>query len=281
MSILRVEGSQASAKLWDGTPIELATSLIARSEERHLFHLRSTVEMPDEWFVVTPDGGGTDWWCFWSTIDEAHAMLHEYQRDWLDATRPLLDQSAQDAPPTRSRSRLPAEFDDTVVWENFIAPPVDRRFALSYFDGCDEEACSRAHGLCVTQDGQIVLIKEGSGFWDLPGGGKEPGESTEENFAREVSEEACARVIDSRFLTALRIVELDEQGGPIGAVEHHAQMWARVELEPWAPRFEVTERMIVNPEDAADLSLHSRTTRVLLERAAAIDPLLDWDPDAE
>ena len=54
-----------------------------------------------------------------------------------------------------------------------------------------------------------------------------------------------------------------------------------VELEPWEPRFEVTERMIVNPEDAADLSLHSRTTRVLLDRAAAIDPLLDWDPDAE
>ena len=37
----------------------------------------------------------------------------------------------------------------------------------------------------------------------------------------------------------------------------------------------------MTPEDAAHLSLHSDTTRVLLERAAAFDPLLVWDPDAE
>ena len=62
--------------------------------------------------------------------------------------------------------------------------------------------------------------------------------------------------VDSRFLTALRLVELDRQGAPIGPVEHHAQMSARVELEPWEPQFEITERMLVTPEDAADLSLH-------------------------
>ena len=39
--------------------------------------------------------------------------------------------------------------------------------------------------------------------------------------------------------------------------------------------------MLVTPEDAVDLSLHSRTTRVLLDRAAAFDPLLSWEPDAE
>jgi 8-oxo-dGTP pyrophosphatase MutT (NUDIX family) len=282
LNILRIDGDEAAAELWDGTPIELPTTLITRSEERHVFHLRATVEMPDEWLVVSPDGGGTDWWCFWATIDEAHGTaIHEYQRDWLDAARPLLDQSAQEAPPTRPRPRLPSEFGDAAVWEHFIAPPVDRRFALSYFDGCDEEACSRAHGLCVTHDGQVVLVKEGNGFWDLPGGGKESGESTAENFAREIWEEVCARVVDSRFLTALRIVELDEHGGPVGAIEHHAQMWARVELEPWEPQFEVTERKLVTPEDAVELSLHARTTLLLLERAAAFDPLLDWAPDPE
>jgi len=279
---VRVDEGVAVTELWDGAPVDLATTLIARSEERHVFHLRSTIEMPDEWFVVTPDGGGSDWWCFWLPFDEAHAMLHEYQRDWIDAAGPLLDTSAQEAPPTRPRSRLPAEFDTTgTLWEQFIAPPVDRRFALAYSDRTDEEACSRAHGLCVTDDGNVVLIKAGSGYWNLPGGGKEAGETTEANFVREVWEEACARVVDSRFLTALCIVELDEGGGPIGAVEHHAQMWGRVELEPWDPKFEVTERTVVTPAEAADLSLHTRTTQVLLDRAATFDPLLQWEPDAE
>ena len=282
LTIQRVNGGEAVTELWDGTPADLATTLIARSEERHVFHLRATVEMPDEWFVVSPDGGGSDWWCFWLPFDEAHKMLHEYQRDWLDAAGGRLDASAREAPPTRPRSPLPAEFDSTgTLWEQFIGSPVDRRFALAYSDRADEEACTRAHGLCVTDDGHVVLIKEGSGYWDLPGGGKEPGETTAANFAREVWEESCARVVDSRFLTAVCIVELDEHGGPIGGVEHHAQMWARVDLEPWDPKFEVTERTVVAPADAPDQSLHARTTRVLLDRAATFDPLLQWEPDAE
>ena len=193
LSILRVDGDEAVTDLWDGTPIELATSLIARSEERHLFHLRATVEMYDEWFVVTPDGGGTDWWCFWVPMGEAHTLLHEYQRDWLDAVGTRLE-SRRGRRPRPARSPLPSDFDDAAVWEHFIAPPVDRRFALSYFDDCDVESCSRAHGLCVTEDGQVVLIKETNGYWDLPGGGKERGETTAENFAREIGEEVCPRV---------------------------------------------------------------------------------------
>ena len=63
-----------------------------------MYHLRSTVEMPDEWVVATPDGGGTVWTCFWTTIDDAHSMVHEYQRDWLDASRPALDKSAIEDP---------------------------------------------------------------------------------------------------------------------------------------------------------------------------------------
>ena len=85
VKVLRVDGGIATAELWDGTPVEVATTLIARSEERHVFHLRATVAMPDEWVVVTPDAGGGAWTCFWAPIDEAHELIHEYQRDWLDA----------------------------------------------------------------------------------------------------------------------------------------------------------------------------------------------------
>ena len=56
---------------------------------------------------------------------------------------------------------------------------------------------------------------------------------------------------------------------------------ARVELEEWEPQFEITERMLVTPEDAVELSLHSWTTRALLDRAATFDPRLTWEPDAE
>jgi hypothetical protein len=38
---------------------------------------------------------------------------------------------------------------------------------------------------------------------------------------------------------------------------------------------------VVTPAEAADLSLHSRATRVLLDRAATFDPLLQWEADAE
>ena len=168
------------------------------------------------------------------------------------------------------------------MFEHFIAPPISgRRFALAMTEGCEPEVCRRAHGVCVTSGGEVLLILDEHGFWGLPGGGKEAGETTAENFAREVWEEACARVVDSSFLSALRIVELDERGGPVGEVELHAQLWARVELAPWEPQFETTARKIMAPEDAVDLSLHPDITRALLDRAARIDPLLDWKADAE
>jgi ADP-ribose pyrophosphatase YjhB (NUDIX family) len=258
---------------------ELAV-LRTRGEERHLFHLRASVAMPDEWRVVTPDGGSAVWWCSWASIDDAYAMLHEYQRDWLDVARPALDESAIGDPPPRPRAPLPPEFDSDDVFEHFVAPPLaGRHFALQITDACDPESCTRAHGLCVTEGGDVVLIRDGYDFWDLPGGGKEAGESTAQNFAREVIEEVCGRVLESRFVFALRIVELDHVGSPIGPPELHAQMWARVELDLWDPKFEVTDRVVLPPSEAADLTLHSEITRLLLDRATAFDPRLEWNPE--
>jgi hypothetical protein len=54
-------------------------------------------------------------------------------------------------------------------------------------------------------------------------------------------------------------------------------MWARVELDWWDPRFEATERIVLPPSEAADLSLHSEITRLLLDRATAFDSLLAWE----
>jgi 8-oxo-dGTP pyrophosphatase MutT (NUDIX family) len=275
------EGWEETGALGLALARELAVSTL-RDEDRHIFHLRATVDMPDEWTVVTPDGGGLTWECFWSPIDEAHSIVGEWQRDWLDVARPALDESARSDPRPRRRDPLPQEFHRDGVFEQFVAPPMaGRRFALQMTDACDPEACTRAHGLCVTAAGEVVLVRGDQPFWDLPGGGKESGESTAQNFAREVLEELCGRVVDSRFLLALRIVELDEVGSATGPVELHAQMWARVELSTWDPRFEISERVTLPAADAADLSLHGPITRVLLDRAAKFDTTLDWPPGRE
>jgi 8-oxo-dGTP pyrophosphatase MutT (NUDIX family) len=250
-----------------------------RAEERRVFHLRCTVEMPDEWFVATPDGGGTVWTCFWAGFDDAHAMLHEYQRDWLDAARPALDKSAIDDPVPRARPPLPASLATDESWEEFWAYPfANCRFVMSFAEDVDPDRCTRARGLCVTESGAVVLVAGDRSTWDIPGGGREPGESIEENLAREVGEEACCRVIDTTFLTALRSVRLGSDGGVVGEPDHHACYWARVELDPWDPHFEMRYRRLSSPEEAAEITSFPDTTRRLLDAAAAFDRTLSWEP---
>jgi 8-oxo-dGTP pyrophosphatase MutT (NUDIX family) len=250
-----------------------------RAEVRRVFHLRATVEMPDEWVVATPDGGGTVWTCFWVPIDDAHSMIHEYQRDWIDVARPALDKSAVDDPIPRARPALPASLVDERAWEEFWAYPfANCRFLMSFVDDVDPDRCTRARGLCVTDTGAVVLVAGDQSTWDIPGGGREPGESIEEALAREVREEACCRVLDAAFLTALRGARLGPDGGVVGEPDHHALYWSRVELDPWDPKFETRYRRLATPDDAVDSSTFPETTRRLLDRAVAFDRVLTWKP---
>jgi 8-oxo-dGTP pyrophosphatase MutT (NUDIX family) len=174
---------------------------------------------------------------------------------------------------------LPPDFDGAEVFEQFHAPPFGGRLVvLAVVEACDPDACTRAHGICVTETGEIVLISGEDGLWGLSGGGKEVGETTAETFAREVWEEACSRVVESHFLFAVRFVELDEHG----SVHHgglHAKMWARVELEEWNPQFEMTRRRLVSPDEAVDICLFSNVTRLMMASAAHHDPMLVWDSE--
>ena len=133
----------------------------------------------------------------------------------------------------------------------------------------------------MTDDGRVVMIAGDHTSFDIPGGGRETDETIEENLAREVWEEACCRVTESAFVVALRGVKLDVHGAAADEVEHHALFWARVELADLEPLFETRERRLVTPHEALELSTFPETTRLLLDRATRIDPLLDWDPDAE
>ena len=230
--------------------------------------------MIDRWQVMTPDGDGLVWWCSWLSIDDAHAAIHEWQLEWLEAARPLLHESAAVDPPVRTRPPLPPEFDGREWWEEFWAYPFfNCRFVAAYVDEIDPDVCVRSRGVCVTEAGEVLLVLDNSNLWGIPGGGREAGESAEDAFVREVWEEARVRVVESRYLTAMQVARLDDQGG-VASIEHHAHYWARVEVEPWQGGHETTERSLLPAAEALGLSAFAEHTRPLFERAARIDPRL-------
>ena len=81
------------------------------------------------------------------------------------------------------------------------------------------EACGTVHyvnpkivvGCVPERDGRILLCKRAieprSGYWTVPAGFMELGESTAEGAARETLEEACARVEIGRLFASVDVVD--------------------------------------------------------------------------
>jgi ADP-ribose pyrophosphatase YjhB (NUDIX family) len=115
-----------------------------------------------------------------------------------------------------------------------------------------------AQGVCLTNDGKIVLVSEDGEQWGFPAGRPEPGESWEETLRREMLEEACATVVETRLLGFTRG---ECVAGPERGLVLVRSMWrADVELGPWDPQFEIRHRHVIAGTDIA------------LQRLLATDP---------
>lgn len=99
-----------------------------------------------------------------------------------------------------------------------------------------------AAGLCVTGNGEIVLINTDGEHWDLPAGRPEGDETWEETLRREMLEEACATVVRARLLGFSRGTCLT--GPQAGRVIVRSLWRAEVDLAPWEPQFEITHRRV-------------------------------------
>ncbi|MPZ63567.1 MAG: NUDIX domain-containing protein [Propionibacteriales bacterium] len=89
-----------------------------------------------------------------------------------------------------------------------------RRYRIAWFDPPFRprlEEATQALGICLTDDRRIVLVTWDGENWTLPGGRPEPGETLEQGLAREVREEACARVVTSRYIGCQRVEEASAQ----------------------------------------------------------------------
>jgi NUDIX domain len=95
-----------------------------------------------------------------------------------------------------------------------------RRVTLTWFDPPfrpEPPHSNQAYGICFTEAGMIVLggsDGDGERYWNLLGGGVEPGETLEDCLVREVMEEGCARVVASRYIGCQRGLQAEAERGP-------------------------------------------------------------------
>lgn len=147
-----------------------------------------------------------------------------------------------------------------------------RRYRIAWFDPAFRpslEEATQALGICFTADRRIVLVTWNGEDWTLPGGAPEPGENLEQALAREVREEACARVVSSRYIGCQRVEELDGDG----SAYYQTRFWARVALHQFKPEYEMIARRLVSPEEFRGALFWGAeaTARLILDRGLAAE----------
>jgi len=88
------------------------------------------------------------------------------------------------------------------------------------FEGVPWSGC---HAFLYNEKGEICIVKavdaERKDEWQLPGGGREEGESPEQCLAREIKEEVDCDVEDIEFMVATFADAYDDNGAEINLIE--------------------------------------------------------------
>lgn len=120
-------------------------------------------------------------------------------------------------------------------------------------------------GICLTSEGQVVLVSSDDGdTWGFPGGRPIGDESWRETFERELSEEACARLGEASLLGFSQGICVE--GHERGLVLVRAVWRATVTLLPWNPQHEMTHRRLVERTTALDHVSFPLGARPIYER---------------
>ena len=158
-------------------------------------------------------------------------------------------------------------------YEEFQVETGGQDVLVSWFPAHDVPE-GRPHGsagICVTDNGQVVLITQDGKGWSLPGGRPEGNESWEETLRREVREEACVEVTDAKLLGFGR--GECTRGHEEGLVLVRSLWLARVRLQKWVPEPETVARKLVPPDQVLS-ELEPDVFRPLHHRALIVANLL-------
>ncbi len=107
--------------------------------------------------------------------------------------------------------------------------------------------CHGAAGICVTPQGEVVLISTDGTLWGLPAGRPESKEDWRDTLRREMHEEACVTVIVERLLGFC--VSRCIKGPQTGVVLVRSFWLAQVSVDAWDPQFEIARRRMVSVND--------------------------------
>ena len=136
------------------------------------------------------------------------------------------------AAPARDRERMPMHANGQEWLVSWHSP--------------DDEPVGAPHGVagvCVGQEGELVLVGTDGRRWELPAGRPEGEETLEATLRRELREEACVEVLTARLLgyTRGKCVQGHEQG----LVLVRSVWRADVRILAWEPEHEIEHRLVV------------------------------------
>lgn len=223
---------------------------------RHIVHMSLRGSTPDEWWVMTPDGDGVCWRCFWLPLHDANRVVST-QRPWLEAVGAELMRAPHGAVERRAVED-PSVTSDLNL-EFFFAPPLPgNRVQVSWIEPehMPDEPVQRSEVVAFTEDQRIVTVTgDHSHVIELPGGHREEGESLEDTLRRELWEEACAELIEFELIGYQRFRHL--RAGEVERTSLDAMYWGRVRCADFEPRFETRARCLLTIAEARALPLWS------------------------